>query len=85
MGQYMMAGLADGITGGAGMAAAAMTRATDGLRAPPPAWAPAGASQAAGAGSAGQAASRQYVLNVNTVSQAEDLLADFALLQALGG
>lgn len=85
MGAYMMAGLADGITGGASMAAAAMTRATDGLRAPPPAWAPAGASQAAGAGSAGQAASRQYVLNVNTVSQAEDLLADFALLQALGG
>ena len=85
MGQYMMAGLADGITGGAGMAAAAMTRATDGLRAPPPAWAPAGASAAAGAGSAGQAASRQYVLNVSTVSQREDLLADFALLQALGG
>jgi len=86
MGAYMMAGLADGINGGAGMAAAAMTRATDRLAAPPPAWAPAGAGQgSAGAGSAGQATSRQYVLNVHTVSQAEDLLADFALLQALGG
>jgi len=86
MGQYMMAGLADGITGGAALAAAAMTRATDGLAAPPPAWAPAGAGAAVGAGSAGAAGGgRQYVLNVQTVSQAEDLLADFALLQALGG
>lgn len=86
MGAYMMAGLADGITGGAGLAAAAMTRATDGLAAPPPAWAPAGAGQAASGSAAGAAGGgRQYVLNVQTVSQAEDLLADFALLQALGG
>ena len=42
-----------------------------------------GAGGSGGAGAAGRTAN--YTLNVTTISPAEDLLADFALLRALGG
>lgn len=84
MGRQLMAGLAGGISDAASMPQRALDAATSGLSMPALG---AGASSGAGGSGPGGAAGRtaNYTLNVTTTSPAENILADFALLRALGG
>lgn len=84
MGRQLMAGLAGGISDAASMPQRALDAATSGLSMPALG---AGASSGAGGSGPGGAAGRtaNYTLNVTTLSPAENIVADFALLRALGG